>query len=158
MSEPEGEDFGDFGWYTKGYVRVGDPVTGNIGEEGTESDVFASLLRAGRTYLIEAKGSETGDGTLEDPTIANLTLANPGSLVAGFANATEWPCPTVADCADDDSGTGLNARIVYSPSQTNLFYIQVSNLKAGLNINPAGTSEEGTYTLSVTDVTGQPGY
>ena len=157
MSEPEGEDFGALAWYTKGYVRVGDPVTGHIGEEGTETDVFASLLRAGRTYLIEAKGSETGDGTLEDPWLS-LGLAKPGSLGVGFANATEFPCPTIADCADDDSGTGLNARIVYSPSETNLFYIEVTNLKAALGTDPADPSEEGTYTLSVTDVTGEPGY
>ncbi len=137
-----------------GYVRVGDPVTGNIGQQGTEDDVFATLLRAGRTYLIEAKGSETGDGTLEDPGIANLSLAKPGSLSDSFVLATEWPCPTIADCADDDSGQGLNARLVYSPSQTNLFYIQVVNFKV-INIDePFGTSEEGTYTLSVTDVTG----
>ena len=153
MSEPEGEDFGALAWYTKGYVRVGDPVTGHIGEEGTETDVFASLLRAGRTYLIEVKGSETGDGTLEDPWLS-LGLAKPGSLGVGFANATEFPCPTVSDCADDDSGTGLNARIVYSPSQTNLFYIEVTNLKTAVGIDPADPSEEGTYTLSVTDVTG----
>ena len=157
MSEPEGEDFGALTWYTKGYVRVGDPVTGHIGEEGTETDVFASLLRADRTYLIEVKGSETGDGTLEDPWLS-LGLAKPGSLVLGFANATEFPCPTVSDCADDDSGTGLNARIVYSPSQTNLFYIEVTNLKTAVGIDPTDPSEEGTYTLSVTDVTGEPGY
>ena len=157
MSEPEGEDFGALAWYTKGYVRVGDPVTGHIGEEGTETDVFASLLRADRTYLIEVKGSETGDGTLEDPWLS-LGLAKPGSLGVGFANATEFPCPTVSDCADDDSGTGLNARIVYSPSQTNLFYIEVTNLKTAVGIDPADPSEEGTYTLSVTDVTGEPGY
>ena len=158
MSEPDGEDFGVLDWYTKGYVRVGDPVTGNIEDRGTESDVFATLLRAGRTYLIEAKGSETGDGTLEDPGIAGLSLAKPGSLDRGYARATEFPCPIIADCADDDGGTGLNARIVYSPSQTNLFYIQVSNAKAALTTDPADPSEEGTYTLSVTDVTGQPGY
>ena len=154
MSEPEGGDFGALAWYTKGYVRVGDPVTGHIGEEGTETDVFASLLRADRTYLIEVKGSETGDGTLEDPWLS-LGLAKPGSLGVGFANATESPCPTVSDCADDDSGTGLNARIVYSPSQTNLFYIEVTNLKTAVGIDPADPSEEGTYTLSVTDITGQ---
>ncbi len=158
MSEPDGEDFGVLDWYTKGYVRVGDPVTGNIEDRGTESDVFATLLRAGRTYLIEAKGSETGDGTLEDPGIAGLSLAKPGSLDRGYARATEFPCPIIADCADDDGGTGLNARIVYSPSQTNLFYIQVSNAKAALTTDPADPSEEGTYTLSVTDVTDQPGY
>ena len=157
MSEPEGEDFGALAWYTKGYVRVGDPVTGHIGEHGAEADVFASLLRAGRTYLIEAKGSETSHGTMEDPWIS-LQLAKPGSLEAGFANATEYPCPIIADCADDDGGTGLNARIVYSPSQTNLFYIQAANVKASFNIDTPGPSEEGTYTLSVTDVTGEPGY
>ena len=157
MSEPEGEDFGALAWYTKGYVRVGDPVTGHIGEEGTETDVFASLLRADRTYLIEVKGSETGDGTLDDPWLS-LGLVKPGSLGVGFANATEFPCPTVSDCADDDSGgTGLNARIVYSPSQTNLFYIEVTNLKTAVGIDPADPSEEGTYTLSVTDITGQTG-
>ena len=79
-------------------------------------------------------------------------------MEAGFANATEYPCPIIADCADDDGGTGLNARIVYSPSQTNLFYIQAANVKASFNIDTPGPSEEGTYTLSVTDVTGQPGY
>ena len=79
---PMDEDFGALAWYTKGYVRVGDPVTGNIGEHGAEADVFASLLRAGRTYLIEAKGSETSHGTMEDPSIVSLQLGQAG-IVGG---------------------------------------------------------------------------
>ena len=159
MSEPEGGDFPKLDWYTKGYVRVGDPVTGNIGEQGVDTDVFATLLRAGRTYLIEAKGSETGHGSLADPAILQFAVAKPGSLDAGFADATDFPCSTITECGNDDGGTGLNARLVYSPSQTNLFYIQVANLKAAFSIDTTpDPSEEGTYTLSVTDVTGEPGY
>ena len=156
MSEPEGEDFKGSDWNTKGYVRVGESVTGNIGNEGSDADVFASLLRKDRTYLIEVKGSETGHGTMPDPSIMELSVAKPGSLEASFVGATEVACLINSDCGDDDGGQGLNSRIVYSPRQTNLFYINISDLKVNFTPEPFSASREGTYTLSVTDITDIP--
>ena len=156
MSEPEGEDFGALDWNTKGYVRVGESVTGNIDDGGSDNDVLATLLQEGRTYLIEVKGSETCHGTMPDPSIMELVAAKPGSLEASFAGATEVACPNISDCGDDDGGQGLNSRIVYSPRETNLFYINVSDLKVNFTPEPFSPSREGTYTLSVTDITDIP--
>ena len=41
VSEPDGEDFAN-DHRTKGYVRVGDPVTGHIGDQGADVDSFAT--------------------------------------------------------------------------------------------------------------------
>ena len=137
-------------------MRVGESVTGNIDDGGSDNDVFATLLQEGRTYLIEVKGSETGHGTMPDPSIMELVAAKPGSLEASFAGATEVACPNISDCGDDDGGQGLNSRIVYSPRETNLFYINVSDLKVNFTPEPFSPSREGTYTLSVTDITDIP--
>ncbi len=85
-----------------------------------------------------------------------LVAAKPGSLEASFAGATEVACPNISDCGDDDGGQGLNSRIVYSPRETNLFYINVSDLKVNFTPEPFSPSREGTYTLSVTDITDIP--
>ena len=58
VSEPAGEDF-SAGASTSGRVAVGDTATGNIGSNG-DRDWFAVELEAGRTYVIDLRGSPTG--------------------------------------------------------------------------------------------------
>ena len=65
VSEPSGEDFSRNS-STSGRVAVGDTATGRIGSSG-DRDWFAVELVAGRTYVIDLRGSPTGDGTLSDP-------------------------------------------------------------------------------------------
>ena len=151
VSEPDGEDFAN-DHRTKGYVRVGDPVTGHIGDHGANTDSFATLLEGGRTYRIEAKGSETGDGTLDDPAISNIENHWP-DLVSPCGGSSLLE--RLLACSDDDGGQGLNASVIFSPESTGLYYVVISNLKAVLN-SDYSPSQEGTYTLSVTDVTGIP--
>ena len=118
-------------------------MTGNIDDGGSDNDVLATLLQEGRTYLIEVKGSETCHGTMPDPSIMELVAAKPGSLEASFAGATEVACPNISDCGDDDGGQGLNSRIVYSPRETNLFYINVSDLKVNFTPEPLQSQQGG---------------
>ena len=151
VSEPDGEDFAH-DHRTRGYVRVGDPVTGHIGDLGSDIDSFATLLEGGRTYRIEAKGSETGDGTLDDPTISNIENHWPDLLTACSGNTL---LESFIACSDDDGGQGLNASVVFSPENTGLYYVETTNEKAALN-SDFSLSQEGAYTLSVTDVTGIP--
>ena len=61
------------------------------------------------------------------------------------------------DCSDDDEGRrdSLNALLNISPESSGLYYVNIDNGKAA-NSDDFCPSEEGTYTLSVTDVTGTP--
>ena len=66
VSEPDGENF-PFDATSQGYITAnGDDVTGER-EHGTDGDPYQIDLKAGRHYRIEMRGSESGDGTLEDP-------------------------------------------------------------------------------------------
>ena len=58
VSEPAGEDF-SAGTSTSGRVAVGDTATGNIGSS-RDRDWFAVELVAGRTYVIDLRGSAHG--------------------------------------------------------------------------------------------------
>ena len=68
-SEPSGVDFAD-DESTGGFIRIGDSVTGNI-DRGADKDWFAIDLVSGKTYRVDARGSEASDpgGTLADPQI-----------------------------------------------------------------------------------------
>ncbi|MCA8907577.1 MAG: PPC domain-containing protein [Rhodospirillaceae bacterium] len=72
-------------------------------------ELYVLRLDAGHTYAIEMAGSPTDMGTLSDP-LLRLRDAN-GTEVA----------------ANDDGGTGFNARIVYTPVTTGLFTIAASS-------------------------------
>ena len=70
VSEPDGEDF-SANTSTAGRVAVGDSVTGDIGTSG-DRDWFAVELVAGGEYRFDLKGSPTGDGTLFDPHLRGI--------------------------------------------------------------------------------------
>ena len=129
VSEPDGGDL-PTNTSTSGRVVAGDgPVTGTIGRSG-DRDGFAVDLVAGRTYVIDLRGSPTGDGTLSDPYLRGIKGPD-GRRIAGIS--------------DDDGGTGYNSELEFTPDETGTHYI----------IAGAYSSRQGTYELEVTDISPQ---
>ena len=126
VSEPAGEDF-SAGASTSGRVAVGDTATGNIGSNG-DRDWFAVELEAGRTYVIDLRGSPTGDGTLSDPYLGGIHDSD-GNLIARTTN--------------DDGGEGYNSRVTFTATESGTHYIAAG--AAGI------FSGRGTYEVEVTD-------
>ena len=109
---------------TTGQVDVGGTVTGTIGSAG-DNDWFRVELEAGTRYQIDLEGSDTGRGTVSDPVINGVRDAE-GNAITGTLN--------------DDSGVGINARTVFTPTASGTHYIDMRAVEA---------SDTGTYTLSV---------
>ena len=126
VSEPAGEDF-SAGASTSGRVAVGDTATGNIGSNG-DRDWFAVELVAGRTYVIDLRGSPTDDGTLSDPYLGGIHDSD-GNLIARTTN--------------DDGGQGYNSRVTFTATGSGTHYIAAG--AAGI------FSGRGTYEVEVTD-------
>ena len=126
VSEPAGEDF-SAGASTSGRVAVGDTATGNIGSNG-DRDWFAVELEAGRTYVIDLRGSPTDDGTLSDPYLGGIHDSD-GNLIARTTN--------------DDGGQGYNSRVTFTATESGTHYIAAG--AAGI------FSGRGTYEVEVTD-------
>jgi len=129
-----GEPEDDYGTSSPGSVSVGGTATGVI-ETTDDEDRFAVTLEAGRMYRIEAKGADSGDGTLGNPQLYLLHYV--GQLL--FPGAS-----------DHDSGIGRNASLTYTPTADGTVYVVVSG-DGGTN----GTT--GSYRVTVSDVspTGQ---
>ena len=124
VSEPAGEDFARNS-STSGRVAVGDTATGRIGSSG-DRDWFAVELVAGRTYVIDLRGSPTGDGTLSDPYLRGIYDADGDRI----SNTT-----------DDDGGQSYNSRVTLTATESGTHYIAAG----------AYSSRQGTYELEVTD-------
>jgi len=103
-------------------------VNDSISRRG-ERDTYALTMNAGTQYTIAMRGSASSGGTLSDP---YLRLYNSANTLLTY---------------DDDSGTGYDSLIVYTPSTTGTYY-----LTAGAYAD-YGT---GTYTLSVSRPTPPP--
>ena len=112
---------------TTGTVAVGGSVTGEIETAGDE-DWFAVILEADKTYRIDLKGLWTGDVTLHDPYLRGVHDAD-GNLLAGTTN--------------EDGGVGHNSRVYFTAGADATYYVAAGGAADG----------EGTYTLSVMDVT-----
>ena len=113
---------------TSGAVAVGGSATGEI-EVGGDRDWFAVTLEAGGTYRIDLEGSRTGGGTLRDPYLRGVHDAN-GDFISGTTN--------------DDSDVGsYNSLVTFTAAQAGTYYVAAGADRTG----------EGTYTLSVTDLT-----
>ena len=110
---------------TPGRVAVGDTATGRIGSSG-DRDWFAVELVAGRTYVIDLRGSPTGDGTLSDPYLRGIYDADGNRI----SNTT-----------DDDGGQSYNSRVTFTATESGTHYIAAG----------AYSSRQGTYEVEVTD-------
>ena len=112
---------------TTGKVEVGGTITGNIGTVG-DYDRFKVELEAGTRYQLDLEGADTGRGTLADP---HLGL---------YDNIESYLQGDNGQQGDDNSGVGVNARMIYTPDASGDFYPVVTEVNDNLT---------GTYTLSV---------
>ena len=101
-------------------------------------DAWEVELAEGKTYIIDARGADSGDidsggGTLPDPELQLLVLD------AGLISVSAY---------DHDSGTGKDARITHSIASGlgGTYYIRV---------RPIVATDGGTYTLSIVEQSGQ---
>ena len=127
-SEPTDEDF-SADTSTTGRVAVDGSVTGGVGSAG-DRDWFAVEFVAGRTYTIDLRGMDRGNGTLSDPYLYGIHDAD-GNLISGTTN--------------NDGGEGYNSRVAFTATESGTHYIA-----AGLQQGTGG------YNLEVTD-TSPPG-
>lgn len=100
---------------------AGDTFNGEI-DRILDSDYVAINLSAGTQYTFDVEGVPTNAGTLSDP---NLTLYN-----------------IIGDriTSDGGSGVGLNARLVFTPTETATYYLNVTGRNGAA----------GTYKLTTT--------
>ena len=104
-------------------VSLGGSVTGDIEAVGDE-DYFSLSVTSGVSYQIDAEGSGTSMGTLDDPYVVLRDAS--GTVLA----------------LNDDGGGNLNARIIWRASSTGTVYVEVSH---------ALDTVTGTYTLAVSE-------
>ena len=112
---------------TIGEVAVGASVTGEIEISG-DRDWFEVNLDANRIYRIDIEGRSTDAGTLFEPYLYGVHDQH-GNLIADTWNAHD--------------GVGRNSRKIFSDAEDANYYVAVG----------AYGDWEGTYKLSVTDVT-----
>ena len=110
---------------TTGTVAVGGSATGEV-ERAGDSDWFAVTLKAGKTYTVDLKGRDTGDGTLKDPYLDGVFDA------AGRPVDATW---------DEDSGEGRNSRTTVAVEADGTYYVAAG----------ASGRKKGTYTVTVTE-------
>ena len=116
-----------------GTVAVGSSATGEINHP-RDRDWFEVTLEANTTYRIDLEGMSTGDGTLWDPYLRGVHDEH-GVLIDGTTN--------------NDGGTGpRNSRVYFTAPADGTYYVAAGGNKAW-----ASTYSEGTYTLSVEEVT-----
>lgn len=115
---------------SRGVINVNDLVSGYI-EQSYDTDWYRISLDADRLYQIDMEGSPTNQGTLRDTYLRGV-FDQHGNSISGMYN--------------DDSGIGLNSRLVFSPEQSGDFFIS----------SGAYSSHTGTYTLSVADIGSAP--
>ena len=121
------EDAQTAGTDTAGTVAVGGSATGEI-DYGGDLDWFAVTLEAGRTYRFSLEGTATDAGTLFDPYLRGIHDSN-GNVIAGSG--------------DNNRGEGRNALVTFTATETGTHYVSAG----------AWGDFEGTYRLSVTDLT-----
>jgi Ca2+-binding RTX toxin-like protein/methionine-rich copper-binding protein CopC len=109
---------------TTGRLSVGGSASGKL-ETISDSDWFAINLVAGQTYTFKLD-SGTASG-----------LANPYLKLFGAGG--------VLIAEDDDSGTGLNALLSYTATQTGTYYLGAQN--------QSGVAATGSYRLSAANTT-----
>ena len=133
---------------TTGTVAVDGSATGTI-QNVDDRDWFAVVLEAGKTYRIDLKGADLGDGTLYDPYLRGIYDAD-GTLIDGTKN--------------NNGGGDHNSRVEFAPGADGTYYVAAGADGNGTHMGgfyysfvtgPFGAGG-GTYTLSVTDVSNGP--
>ena len=117
-------DFED-GRGTSGAVAANGSVWGEIGHLG-DRDWFAVELEAGKTYQIDLERS--GADPLGNPYLYGIHDST-GGLIDGTTN--------------DNGGQGRNSRVLFTAEEAGTYYVAAG----------AAGNGEGTYTLSVLDLT-----
>ena len=115
---------------TTGEVDVGGSVTGNRGSIG-DTDWFAVVLEAGKTYQIDLTGEYGGGGTLKDPYLDNIRDSSGNRISNTFNNDVDF--------ANDI----FDSQIIFTPTAAGTYYL----------VAIGNGSITGTYTLSVRDIT-----
>ena len=105
-------------------IEVGGTVRGTL-SSFADTDVWAVPWEEGREYQIDARGVDSGGGTLPNPEL-------------GLRDSAFGPA-----AGNDDGGTGLDARIQYTVRAAGTYFIEI-------RAKPGTTA--GTYTLTVTDI------
>ena len=118
---------------TTGTVAVGGSVTGNL-EVDNDVDWFKVRLEEGKSYRIRMRGSESGGGTLADPTVVVGTIT---SIIAGYYGFGAPP-----PFNDDKSTTEKDSELVVPVFTTHDAYIHAATSGTGT----------GTYTIEVEEV------
>ena len=119
---------------TTGTVAVGGSVTGNL-EVDNDVDWFKVRLEEGKSYRIRMRGSESGGGTLADPTVVVGTIASVSAGYYGFGAPPPFN--------DDKSTTEKDSELVVPVFTTHDAYIHAATSGTGT----------GTYTIEVEEVT-----
>ena len=113
---------------TTGSVAVGGTVTGEI-EARNDIDWFAVELVAGRHYVIDLKGADSGGGTLDSTVLRGLYDADGNHIVGSHSNF---------------GGDGEDARLTFTATESGKYFIAARG--------SAGATT-GTYTVRVTEST-----
>ena len=131
VSEAEGQGTDDVpaDATTTATVAVGGSAAGEIGA-AHDRDWYAVELEEGVTYRFDLEGSETGTGTLSDPYLRGVHDAQ-GDLIPGTT--------------DDDGGAGFDAKLLFTATETGIYYVAAGAYGSGT----------GAYTLSVSEA-GRP--
>ena len=120
---------------TSGVVALGGSATGEIASE-EDADWFEVELQVGQTYQIDLEGEPTGqEGSLDNPILGGIYDRN-GEQIPFY-----W---------DSNSGKGANARLYFQPETNGRYYISAIG---GWTGSTTGSTDTGTYRLSVSDVT-----
>ena len=119
---------------TTGTVAVGGSVTGNL-EVDNDVDWFKVRLEEGKSYRIRMRGSESGGGTLADPTVVVGTITSVSAGYYGFGAPPPFN--------DDKSTTEKDSELVVPVFTTHDAYIHAATSGTGT----------GTYTIEVEEVT-----
>ena len=109
-------------------VTVGSSAAGrtNVHDRVADRDWYQVSLTSGTSYRIDVKGDDVDDpgGTLADPEVSLYYV-------------TSFP---VSGATDNDSGSGHNARLLFTATSTAVYYVAVGG---------HGGNGTGTYTVSV---------
>jgi hypothetical protein len=107
---------------TTGSVAVGGTMASTIGT-AADVDWIRVTLTAGTLYQFDGRGAGSTGGTLADPTLSLLNSS--GTAIR----------------ADNDSGTGADSRILYTPTTSGTYYLAMRSTSA---------TATGTYTVAAT--------